>query len=141
MERIYITSFWTDSLAEAKEIFAKQNQEMQAAISSHPFFKTKPNETLEDFSLLASLCGELAAHEDAKMEILIDTDQVIQILLTAPCFLFQCRQFVLWQKITRFATEIVFDTTEDNESQIEISLDFSKADKILHRQLKSCFTK
>ena len=122
-------------MEEAKERLAETKPDLQKAISAHPFFAAYGNAS-EDFLSLAMLCQELAAHEDAEMEILIENDHTAEILLTAPCFVFESRQFLLLQKISFVANEMVFDATEEKQSQITVTFDFSKADEILYRQFQ-----
>ena len=137
MERIFYTKYWTDTMEEAKACLAENQPKLQTAISDPPLFSALSNETFEDFQELALLCHELAAHEDAELELSIDADQnTAEILLTAPCFVFGSRQLILLQKISFWTSEVIFDVTEETQSQITVTFDFSKANETLRRQLE-----
>ncbi len=138
METIYQAKFWTDTMDEAKERASESEPALQKVISEHPFFSEFSAESTADFSELARLCQELAAHEDAEFELAVNHEEhTATIALCAPCFLFQIRQMILWQKITLWASEIIFDVTENTNSKIIVSFDFTKANEILHRQIQN----
>ena len=134
MHHIYQTQYQVETLAEANEA-AEANVSCieQAIFASLTSF---PNELL----LLSRLCNQLAAHEDASIEISFDeAENVATILLSAPCFVFQAHQLMLLQKISLFASELLFDTTEEESSQLCISLDFSHPQELLYRQMEHKF--
>ena len=91
--------------------------------------------------MLARLGLQLASYEDAEFPLGLDTDKKIATMQLPPCFLFQVRQLMLLQKISLLATELTFDATEDNNSQLLLSFDFSKPNEIFYRQLRDRFLK
>lgn len=136
MNHIYQTQYQVETLAEANEAAEANVSCMEQAIFAS--LSSFPN----DFLLLSRLCNQLAAHEDATIEIVFDeAENVASILLTAPCFVFQPQQLILLQKISLFASEILFDTTEEETSQLCIALDFFHPQEVLYRQIEEKFLK
>ena len=134
MNLIYQTKYLTESLAQGNQAADATAPEIIKAISEHP------TPLPEEFLTLALFCNQLAAIENAEIEIAIDTDaNTAIILLTTPCFLFQARQFLLIHKITMLASEILFDVTEAQNAQITVTLDLSKTDELLSRQFERLF--
>ena len=142
METIYQVKYWTDTLDESNELLAKNEPDLQAAIAKNPFFSAYPAESCDDFSELARLCHQFAAHENAEIEVAIDEDEhTAKIQLTAPCFYLQCRQLILLNKISVLVSDLTFDVTEELTSQLTVSFDFPKANEIIYRQLHDRFFK
>ena len=134
MKTIYQTKYQTENLEQSIEAADATASEIQKALSKH--LTPLPEELLR----LSLLCNQLAALEDAEIAIAIDTEaNTATILLTAPCFLFQARQFILIQKITTLTSEIVFDVTEANNSQIAVTFDLSQMNGLLSRQYERLF--
>ena len=134
MKHIYQTQYQTESLVEAIAAAESNVSCMEQAIFAS--LTSFPN----DFLLLSRLCNQLAAHEDATLEIVFDeAENVASILLNAPCFVFQSQQLILLQKISLFASEILFDTIEEGSSQLCLSFDFSKPQEVLYRQIEEKF--
>ena len=127
METIYQIKYLNDTLEQCKEAALAAEPELKKALS------TLPDPIPEDFSILACLCNQLAAQEDAELLLEINREEQIgTIHLHAPCFLFQIRQLALLEKITALSSEIIFDVTEEKSSLLTVHFTFSKTnDKLL----------
>ncbi len=132
MELIYKNKYLTDTLEEINEALSVTEPEIEQLLLSHPFFSAQTEKLLCDFMTLALACNRLAAYEDAEIEITLE-ESTATILLAAPCFLFQVRQLVLWQKLCLFASEIEIEP----EPKITLSFDFSKTGDKLYEYFLS----
>ena len=140
MEIIYQEKYWAETMDEAKERLTETEPKLKESISSHPFFLAQENDSFEAFLALALSCNQLAAHEDAELEVAIFPEEATaRIFLGAPCFVFQVRQLALLQKINFTASELLFDVTENQTSQITVSFDFSQSNDKLYQQLQQRF--
>ena len=134
MKIIYQTSYMTETIAQSNKAANANEAEIKKALSANL------DPIPDDFLHLVLLCNQLAAHEDAEIEIAAEREEpVATIFLNAPCFVFQVRQFILLQKITMLASEMIFDVTEEEASQITVSFDFTKTNELLYRQLEEGF--
>ena len=125
---------------EAKERLTETEPKLKAIVSSHPFFLARAADALDAFLALALSCNELAAHEDAEIEVVVVPEEATaRIFLGAPCFVFQFRQLALLQKINIVSSEILFDVTENQTSQITVSFDFSQENDKLYQQFQKRF--
>ena len=132
MKIIYQTKYLTETFAEGNKAAEATAPEIEKALAECW------NTPSEDFLLLALLCNQLAAHVDAEIKIGVDAEEnTATVFLTAPCFVFRVRQFLLLQKITMRASEIVFDITEKENSQITVIFDFKKTNELLSSQYES----
>lgn len=140
MEIIYQEKYWTETMDEAKERLTETEPKLKAIVSSHPFFLAQGNDALDAFLALALNCNELAAHEDAEIEVVVVPEEATaRIFLGAPCFVFQFRQLALLQKINIVSSEILFDVTENQTSKITVSFDFSQENDKLYQQFQKRF--
>ena len=140
MEIIYQEKYWAETMDEAKERLTETEPKLKESISSHSFFLAQENDELEAFLALALSCNQLAAHEDAEIEVAIFPEEATaRIFLGAPCFVFQVRQLALLQKINIVSSEILFDVTENQTSQITVSFDFSQENDKLYQQFQKRF--
>ena len=140
METIYKNVYRNETWEGIKADISATKYELERTLTAHPFFLAQNNDSFEVFLSLALTCNELAVHEDAEFEItILPQETTITIVLTAPCFVFQIRQFSLWQKITLLSSEIIFDTTEERSSKIIVSFDFSQMNDKLHEQFQRLF--
>jgi hypothetical protein len=140
MEIIYQEKYWSETMDEAKERLTETEPKLKESISSHSFFLAQENDDLEAFLALALSCNQLAAHEDAEIEVVIFPEEATaRIFLGAPCFVFQVRQLALLQKINFTASELLFDVTENRTSQITVSFDFSQENDKLYQQFQKRF--
>ena len=140
MEIIYQEKYWTETMDEAKERLTETEPKLKAIVSSHPFFLARAADALDAFLALALSCNELAAHEDAEIEVVVVPEEATaRIFLGAPCFVFQFRQLALLQKINIVSSEILFDVTENQTSQITVSFDFSQENDKLYQQFQKRF--
>ena len=135
MALIYREVYQAETMDEVNERLRVTAAEVTNAIAWHPFFAAQDADALDAFLALADNCNRLAAHEDGVIEIVVEAEEnCVNIFLTAPCFLFQIRQIILLQKIGALASEIVFDVTEEENSRITVSFDFSQKNDKLYAQ-------
>lgn len=127
MEIIYKHRYITDTLEAVNEVLGITEPELEKILFSHSFFSSQNEKLLCDFMTLALACNRLAAYEDSEIELALE-ESTAKIFLTAPCFLFQTRQLVLWQKLCLFASEIEMLP----DTKIIVSFDFSKTDDKLY---------
>ena len=140
MEIIYQEKYWAETMEQAKERLSETEPKLKEIISAHPFFLAQKNDSFEAFLSLALNCNQLAAHEDAELEVAIFPEEATaRIFLGAPCFVFQFRQLALLQKINIVSSEILFDVTENQTSQITVSIDFSQENDKLYQQFQQRF--
>ncbi len=140
METIYQQAYYSDSLKEAKERLTETEPKLKEAILENAFFLAQEPDSLDAFLALASSCNQLAAHEDAKIEVMIFPEETTaRITLDAPCFVFQIQQLALLQKINVTASELLFDVTEQDNSEITVSFDFSQSNDKLYQQFQKRF--
>ena len=141
MELVYQEKYYTDTMEEANALLSVTAPKVTQAIRANSFFAAQGDDAKETFLALAEQCNRLAAHEDGEIEIAFFSDESIgKICLTAPCFLLQLQQLALLQKIACLASEIVFDVTEEQTSQIIVSFDFSKSHDKLFQQFQRLFS-
>jgi len=127
MELIYKHKYMSDTMEEVNQALAVTEPELEELLLPHPFLSAQSEKMLCNFMTLALACNRLAAYEDAEIKITLE-ETTVTVLLTAPCFLFQIRQFMLWQKLCLFASEIAIDPN----GEITVSFDFSKIDDKLY---------
>ena len=140
MEIIYQEKYWAETMDQVKERLTQTEPKLKEIISSHPFFLSQRTDAFEAFLALALSCNQLAAHEDAEIEVAIFSEEATaRIFLGAPCFVFGVRQLVLFQKINLVSSEILFDVTENQTSQITVSFDFSQENDKLYQQFQQRF--
>ena len=125
---------------QVKERLTETEPKLEDIIYSHPFFLSQETDAFEAFLALALCCNQLAAHEDAEIEVAIFPEEATaRIFLGAPCFVFGVRQLAIFQKINIVSSEILFDVTENQNSQITVSFDFSQEDDKLYQQFQKRF--
>ena len=142
MELIYQERYETETMDEANVRLSETAPILTNAIQAHRFFAAQDEDARASFLALADTCNQLAAHENAEIEIFVTSEEnTATIVLTAPCFLFQIRQIALLQKIGACVSELVFDVTDEQTSQIIASFDFSQKNDKLYQQFQRLFFK